>query len=265
MPFPHAERVHYRKNPLRQVICQLRFPAILKIDAEIPAAFQERIRAQFPTHREIRRPAIDIPLPAAVTKMFADQLNAFSTPVTHQFESEDKRWSVSLCNAFIGLTDRKYTTWENFNEKLSSPLSALIAEYRPAYFTRVGLRYQNVIRRSEFGLNGVGWDQLLKPHISGELSSLDVAQEIQQAVRQVVMTLEFGKVQIQHGLALEPNQPGEQCFAIDADLYRDEKTEINDAQGILGKFSITAGNLFQWCITPRLHAAMEPEPLAALS
>jgi uncharacterized protein (TIGR04255 family) len=46
MTFPEdSPRVIYGRNPLEQVICQIRFPTILKIDTELPAAFQEQIRS----------------------------------------------------------------------------------------------------------------------------------------------------------------------------------------------------------------------------
>ena len=50
MAFPEVERVIYERNPLDEVICQLRFPAILKID-EPPIAFQEQIRTRYPFRR----------------------------------------------------------------------------------------------------------------------------------------------------------------------------------------------------------------------
>jgi hypothetical protein len=43
-PFPESERIIYAKNPLESVICQLRFPAILKISSEPPVEFQETLR-----------------------------------------------------------------------------------------------------------------------------------------------------------------------------------------------------------------------------
>ena len=42
--FSNEPRCIYRKNQLAEVICQLRFPEILKISAEAPVAFQEAIR-----------------------------------------------------------------------------------------------------------------------------------------------------------------------------------------------------------------------------
>ena len=42
--FSYEDRCIYRRSPLIEVICQLRFPAILRIDAQAPAQFQEAIR-----------------------------------------------------------------------------------------------------------------------------------------------------------------------------------------------------------------------------
>jgi hypothetical protein len=46
--FPAAERVIYDVNPLEEVICQLRFPPILKIDEATLADFQECVRNSYP-------------------------------------------------------------------------------------------------------------------------------------------------------------------------------------------------------------------------
>ena len=46
--FSNEERMIYAKRQLVEVICQLRFPEILSIDASEPAAFQDRIRREYP-------------------------------------------------------------------------------------------------------------------------------------------------------------------------------------------------------------------------
>lgn len=48
MLFPDYEPCMYENNQLLEVICQLRFPAILSINETLPAAFQEDIRSEFP-------------------------------------------------------------------------------------------------------------------------------------------------------------------------------------------------------------------------
>ena len=50
MLFAPYERFHYARSPLVEVICQLRFPTILSIGANEPAAFQEAVRRDFPRY-----------------------------------------------------------------------------------------------------------------------------------------------------------------------------------------------------------------------
>ena len=51
MPFPRSEKVIYQKPPLVEVICQLRFPANLRIEASSPVEFQDAVKAEFPIYR----------------------------------------------------------------------------------------------------------------------------------------------------------------------------------------------------------------------
>ena len=53
-------RCIYENNQLADVICQLRFPQILAIQANLPVQFQEAIRDEFPS----MLPARKCPLPS---------------------------------------------------------------------------------------------------------------------------------------------------------------------------------------------------------
>ena len=48
--FSSSERKILEKNQLLEVICQLRYFDILKIDASEPVEFQEAIRAEYPQY-----------------------------------------------------------------------------------------------------------------------------------------------------------------------------------------------------------------------
>ena len=50
MLFAEYQRFRYARPQLMEVICQLRFPTILAIGAQEPAAFQEAIRQDFPRY-----------------------------------------------------------------------------------------------------------------------------------------------------------------------------------------------------------------------
>ena len=51
MPFKDTERVIYNKNPLIEVVCQLRFPRILTISETQPTSFQEKVVDEILTDR----------------------------------------------------------------------------------------------------------------------------------------------------------------------------------------------------------------------
>ena len=67
--FSNEERMIYAKRQLVEVICQLRFPEILSIDASEPAAFQERIRREYPAGTRVELVRMDdVQAPPAGTK-----------------------------------------------------------------------------------------------------------------------------------------------------------------------------------------------------
>lgn len=46
--FPHTPDVRLANSPLVEVVCQVRFPPILRINKEEPSDFQEAVRQRFP-------------------------------------------------------------------------------------------------------------------------------------------------------------------------------------------------------------------------
>jgi len=262
-PFPSVPRVIYAQNPLREVICQLRFPSILRIEAELPAAFQDRIRDVFPIYQEQSIPAsplAGLSLPAELMQLVeANFLGSQKPP--YAFRSEDGQWSVTMAKDFIALATSTYQKWELFREYLDRPLQALEEIYKPAFYSRAGLRYRNVIRRSRLGLASNGWQDLLRNQLAGELAAPEIADVIEKANRQTLIKLPAfdSRVQVRHGLSLDND---ETCYVIDNDFFAEHKTESSDVIGTLEYFNVQAHRLFRWFITDRLHEAMRPQPIS---
>src|SRR5687768_10217722 len=122
--FEQHPKVLYGKNVLEEVLCQLRFPEILKIDAELPSGFQERIRAEFPLYSPTEAPTLPIQIQQFVKIANPQQ--------ARRFDSANGQWSVSLAGGFIALTTKSYTRWSDFQTRLEGPLRALCEEYRPS-------------------------------------------------------------------------------------------------------------------------------------
>ena len=252
MTFPDSPRVIYKQNPLVEVICQLKFPPILKIDTEAPAPFQERIRKDYPLLQEST--AEQQPLPPAIARLIGQAVPGFFQGQAYTFLTEDQTSKVVLTREFLAVSTGRYTRWEEFRAKLQTAVEALTLSYQPSFFVRIGLRYRDIIRKSMRGLEHLEWSKLLRPHILGELGYPGLSNAIRHAARDVLISLDDskGQVRVLHGLIKEEKEKSF-SYSIDSDFSYEGRTELKDAFDRLDSFNREAGRLFRWCITPLLH------------
>jgi uncharacterized protein (TIGR04255 family) len=257
--FPASPRVIYRKSPLTQVICQLRYPSVLKIEANAPAEFQDRIRRAFPYFERANVANIGAgqQLPAELVQIFAQQFTA-----NYVFRSEDKTAEIHLSPDALSLTSRSYSRWEEFKKLFVLSLKALVDVYDPSFFSRIGLRYVNSINRETIGLGDRNWSGLLIPELLGELSISKFEVNVEEARRllRVRSKEPNGSFLLQHGLNKLPDSQ-HSLYVIDFDFYNDGKTECHNAESTLDSLNSRAGRAFRWCITDELHNALGPEGL----
>jgi uncharacterized protein (TIGR04255 family) len=267
MPFPKSHRIIYNKNPLKKVICQLRFPPILKIEKELPADFQELIRKDFPIYSESTEFSYDIPQKNINMEKLAPETFKkllFQPPLENKnyaFSSEDGIWKINLTRTFIALSAEKYERWEKFIAKLSLPLKAFIDIYDPAYFSRVGLRYIDVISRVDLGIEGHSWDELIQPYILGMLSSKEIKENIENFESQYSIKLNDNKGNVRILTKFYEGSKDEQCYMIDSDFSNDSKIDRGHEIEYLNYFNKRGSRLIQWCIKKTLHEAMEPKEI----
>jgi len=266
MALPETPREVYGKNPLAEVVAQLRFPTILKIDAESPAAFQESIRADYSRYSQ-QRGAGQLPanMPPQI-KNLIQGMGPVTGPQQHQFESQDQKWSVTLTRESISLKTTSYNTWEEFRDRLHVISESFKQIYNPSSYVRVGLRYVDVVRRSMLNLDGVPWTDLLNPCIAGELAAPEFGDTIDKMSRQFHCKLDGDNyfLTLKSGIALaEPDakQNREKCFFIDSDFHTHKQTEVDDVATALNAFNRQSGNLFRWSIQSRLRDALAPTPI----
>lgn len=260
--FSQEPRCIYAKNMLLEVICQLRFPEILKIEAQEPYAFQDAIREEYPQYSK------------KIETLPPQQINGQSIPQgtvnNYQFISADGQWKVSLTKGFIALSTHAYARWEEFAGRLDRILAAFIQAYRPAFFSRVGLRYINAFRRAALELEDTPWRALIQPGYLGLMGD-DDAQEGAFAKNEQSITaslpggakcgIKCGPGMLRKVNAQTRQTQEEKVYMLDLDLYMEGNTPINHAVPALNVVHGNAGSLFRGAITDRLHDAMLPQPL----
>lgn len=260
--FPEVERVLYGKATLHEVVCQVRFPADLRLEREAPADFQQRVRAMFPLVNRRAQSALG-GLPPEVAKAFEAMAPSSGTNTIWQFATEDGKTRLELTKDSLTLFSQSYERWEHYWKQFQDSLDAFVELYQPPFFIRIGLRYKNLIRRLVLGLNDAPWHRLLSEHVLGELKVEGVRERAVEAARNLLVRLpERGaKVRLQHGFA-QIEGSDEQCYLIDCDSFV-ARTEVKDANDAIAYLHGHAARYFRWCISDELHAAMVPQPVPA--
>lgn len=250
--FPDHPRVVYAQNPLAEVICQVRFPTILRIEAQPPAEFQERLRDRLPIlERTTNRAAQQIP---------QELLEAIGAPPAgsgYVFKEEGGASSVMLLADCLNIVTSKYERWEVFWELCEEAITALTELYKPSFYKRIGLRYQNVIERSSLGLTGVPWSELLSEPVVSELAAPNWEGLVNEAQHQVRCfdSLTNDGLFFQHGLFKAENSHEAQ-YIIDFDFYRTGRIEQDEVADLFAAYNRRIGRAFRWAIKERLHDSL---------
>ena len=262
MLFAPYERCQYARPPLVEVICQLRFPTILNIGVQAPAAFQEAVRRDFPQY-SVRQEQLP---PKMVRKGNAVALEAQKPITNYAFLSADNRWKLNLTQDFISLSTVAYQRWEDFATRLDQPLAQFIQLYQPAYFQRIGLRYVNAVSRKRLRLEGRLWDDLIQSQYIGILGEPDVDEvEITKCSLDVESPLVGGchmKLHAGPGLLGSGRTDKEVKFILDGDFSASGQLGADAVPEKLEQLHRYAVCFFQGAVTRELQDAMGPTPLA---
>ena len=234
----------YNNNQIAEVICQLRFPQILSIEANLPDKFQDAIRDIFPIYL-LRKETI-----------------GENTINNYQFSSADGIWRINLTANFISLTCSRYTRWEDFAAMLDTPLAAFIQIYKPAFYERVGLRYLNLISRKSLCLEHIPFRQLFNPCYLGLLGDEEVSENtIGRSSVDAEIGLRGGcraKIHAGPGKVTKNGQTDPEVkFILDLDLFMLGNIPVNTSAGALQTLHIQSFKLFRSAITDVLHEALD--------
>lgn len=248
------KRVKYNKSPLVEVIFQLRFPTILSINSKQPVDFQEKVRERYPLYQEEIEQQNELFIapdgnPAQIRQ---------SQNKNYSFISADGLYKVNLTSSFIAISTMGYTQWEDFTRHIEFVIPLFEEEYRPAFYTRVGLRYVDAITRGNLGLIDKKWSELIQPHVLGI-----VTPEIEDGVQSFVSEAEYknadGKSFTKtHFELVHVNDNPELSLLIDCDYFTSEMTKKEELMDIANMLHTNSSNFIGKAITEKLSIAMEP-------
>ena len=256
MHFEQVARTEYKNNTLFNVVFQARFPDILKISHEAPVEFQDRVRRDGYPESDSAIPAIPTDVPNELKQlMSADQV--------FHFYSEDRNWQLSLSRNFLAVScNGNYKHYIEFRGRLEKALQTFSAIYEPSYFTRVGLRYQDIANEVFLRNMVSSVDSFVPNHVFPELT-MRVASDIDNLHKVSRFADGDVKVTVSHfyfeasGTFGRRHVPNKMSYLINIDCYTGNKTrEIRDVLTRCDTFKEHIWNIFQWSITDELRVAM---------
>ena len=250
--FPRQDDVRLQHGPLAEVICQVRFPPVLRIANEQPVAFQERIRGHFP------QLVVEQDLVVQTAPLGPTSPPAMPEPRTFRFKSPDGRTVVSLAWSFYALSTTSYAHWRDFLELLELVNEAACEVYDLPYAVRLGLRYVNHLTLENTGASSVRelWETL-RPEFTVLLRG-DRWDDPREMLNQ--LSLAGGE---NERLTLRSGFRGEEepVFLLDFDYYAEGNIPLEELSALCQRYHDVIYDAFRWCIQDEKLAVFGPVPV----
>ena len=250
--FPQREDVRLQRAPLAEVICQVRFPSILRIASEQPVAFQERVRERFP------QLAVEQGVVVHMEPLGTMPPSAKPEPRIFRFKSADGNTVVSLALNFYALSTISYTHWRDFLELLRLVNQAACEVYDIPYAVRVGLRYINHLTLENTGANNVAelWE-ILRPELTMLLRGDCWDEPLEMLNNLLLAGGENERLTLRSGF-----RSGEKpVFLLDFDYYTEGNISLENLSDLCQRYHDVIYNAFRWCIQEEKLAVFAPIPV----
>jgi len=248
--FPRKPEVRLKNPPLVEVICQVRFPAILSIAKEQPSEFQEFIRERFPELGLQQGVVVRIPGLGSEGQPATEM-----QPKIYRFQTSNRESTISLAVDFFALSTNRYTHWRDFAKDLQLAHEAMQRVYRPAYSTRIGLRYVNRLTLSNTGCKTEAeMLDLLRPDLIVQLRGMAWSDPVSM-LSQLVLVDGTAKLTIRTGYGQEQPEP---FFLLDFDYFEEGRLELDNLVERCGHYHEVIYDAFRWCLREESLAAFGP-------
>lgn len=241
LELPEVPYEHLSQPPLKAMLGQVRFPAILSVtEAEFVAPLQEAIRSEFPDLSPEQEIGLEVTPEGDV---------ATETSRRWRFVSADALWSVVLAPDFLTLEANtgQYTDFDQFISRFEFVWQRTLSILRPGARLQQGLRYVNHIPAD----GPDAWRRLINPDLLGPFTNALFADELASSLTDMRLARPNGTLALKHGIVKAgPDQT--LGYLLDFDYLTQERTSDVGTEGVLSLFReyhAIIYRLFRWSVT----------------
>lgn len=246
---PPCKRRQFKRNALAQVVAELSYDPILKIDAYVPD-FQESVRRLFPKYSIVQERVLEVVGQAALAPM------QVRTETRHVFS--DTRYSVTLSRTSLRIQTQDHTTHRDLAEAFVHVGSALRNIARISS-TRLGIRYIDIIDVATV-CSVLGEDVTLSDLVQPSYLATPLTDLVDTKFS-YELNSRFAKssdhMTVRWGCKSETTQ-----FVLDVDRFRTAPIPADELESLIVEFTGDVFAVFMSAITPRFVEYLEKESKA---
>jgi uncharacterized protein (TIGR04255 family) len=242
--------IRLKKAPLDEVVCQVKFPPILRIAKDTPIEFQEAVRERFPELRVEHGVLVQIPGIVSSEKPAMEGMSK-----SFRFMTSDGKSHIALAPGFVALTTKQYTHWGNFQQDLNMAAQAVRNIYHFPYATRIGLRFVNRFTRKNTGCKNLSEIlDLFRTELTCLLRT-EVWTEPTEMLTQIILKDKQGRLALRSGFGKDQN---EVFFVLDFDYFEEGQLPLERLKQRIERYHSRIYEAFRWCLLDDSLTRFEP-------
>lgn len=242
-------------SPIENVTLQVKFPAILLIESDVPSDFQALLRDIFPYYNKQNQISNEVNFEFNINDGVSIIPNPKSVSIVHVFETLDKRFKLELNRDSLTLYTQNYDGWIELNNIFTQIINSFTEIYKIDFVLRIGLRYVNVFVRTKLKYDrDYPWECIINKPYLYVLEDKSI-KFMSNTFEREINAEEKSKVRVNMSLVKNVNDPtNEQCLLFDSDYFSENSTPISNVLCVIDNLHNNAYELFTSLITTQFKS-----------
>ena len=248
--FPAVADVRLMKPPLAEVICQVRFPAILRITQARPYKLQDLVTARFPEYGEDPGFHVNVNM--------SHQESSTEIEPTHNsffFLTKDQTSRLIITADSFAVSTTNYNVWDQFAADLNLAYESMVTVYGIPYAKRIGLRYINKFSNASTGAESMGaLMDLLRPELTSFFRGSAWSDAAEGFSQVTIRDDSRGALLLRVAYGYQTTDPS---IFLDFDYFEEGRIELNDLISKCSSFHDEIYRAFRWSLNPQKLSVFE--------